>query len=92
MSEGNYQISLAQEEAKLKLAEFDDVVKALGSIEETATKFRDIEGYLQYLGGTTDITLRKRMAYWLLILFSVNTGGALLMILLVGLGKIISFR
>jgi hypothetical protein len=57
------------------------------SLTEIEAELKVEEGKVRVESGRTDITLRKRMAYWLLVLFSVNTGGALAMIFLVGFGK-----
>jgi hypothetical protein len=74
------QISLAEREGKLRL----DSQVHLTDIE---AEILIEEGRVRLESGRTDIALRRRMAYWLLILFSVNTGGALAMIFLVGFGR-----
>jgi hypothetical protein len=55
-------------------------------LSQVEARLKIDEGQVRLEGGKTDIALRRRMANWLLILFSVNTGGALAMIFLVGLG------
>jgi len=74
------QISLTEREGKLRL----DSELNLTAIE---ARLRIEEGRVRLESGRTDIALRRRMAYWLLGLFSVNTAGALAMIFLVGFGK-----
>ena len=44
------------------------------------------EGQVRVESGKLDIALRKRVAYWLIALFSVNTASALTMIFLIGFG------
>lgn len=55
-------------------------------LTDLEARLRFDEASVRVEGGRTDIALRRRMANWLLILFSVNTGGALAMIFFVGFG------
>lgn len=80
MTDTSNQISLTQREGKLQL-------DSQASLTDTEAKLRIEEGKVRLESGRTDIELRRRMAYWLLVLFSVNTGGALAMIFFVGFGQ-----
>ena len=48
---------------------------------------RNAEIEIRVRGQVTDINLRERVAYCLLFLFALNTLGALLIVFLVGFGK-----
>jgi len=80
VTEASNQLNLAEREAKLG-------VDSQANLTDIEAELRVEEGRVRLEGGRTDITLRRRMAYWLLVLFSVNTVGALAMIFLVGFGK-----
>lgn len=82
MTTPNEPLNLAEREARLHLSSQVDLT-------ETEAGLRVEEGLVRVESGRTDITLRKRMAIWLLVLFSVNTAGALAMVFLVGFGLMI---
>jgi hypothetical protein len=72
-------LKLADREAKLRLS-------GQVTLTDIEAGLRVEEGLVRVESGRTDITLRKRMAYWLLVLFSVNTAGALAIVFFVGFG------
>lgn len=74
------QLALTNLEAELRLT-------SQVNLTELEAEIRVEEGLVRVESGRTDITLRKHVAYWLLSLFSANTAGALVMIFLVGFGK-----
>jgi hypothetical protein len=72
-------VNLADREAKLHLA-------SQVTLTDVEAGLRVEEGLVRVESGRTDITLRKRMAYWLLVLFSINTASAITMVFFVGFG------
>lgn len=100
--EGGASLNLSDREAELWVAEQvrDEGPPSLILAErEAATRhvrevtltsleanLRVQEGQVRVESGKLDIALRKRVAYWLIALFSVNTASALTMIFLIGFG------
>lgn len=79
-------IKLADFETSLKIDEGQPEARQRLDLSEIEAQLKVDEGHARVHGAITDITLRRRMANWLLILFSVNTAGALAMVFGVGFG------
>jgi hypothetical protein len=89
VSQGSRQIDLTVHEEKISLAGREEKVGLVSEVTLTAieTELRAEGERVRLLSGRTDINLRRRVANWLLGLFTLNTAGALAVIFLVGFGK-----
>lgn len=74
--------------ASINLAEHEAAIRPVREVTLKAVEAGLLveEGRVRVASGKLDIALRKRVAYWLIALFSVNTASALAMIFFIGFG------